>query len=313
MNARSIETLIHEGGRIAVVIVTFKSQEWLSKCLDSILEDTNLGACIIIDNDGSGRDHASLRRITYLRSPSNIGFGAACNLGFELIARSSPKLDIIATINPDTWMEPGWGGAMLQSIDSNPEHGILAPLQLTYDFPGTLAPWTCATLGHHSLITSPLLDVTWAEGSALFVRRELILKLGGFDSLFPLYYEEVDLCRRARLVGQKIAIVTTARYHHATGGSFNDSASPLRNALKDVGQAIFILTEPHQALLPRATRLARLVLKRACSWITGKNSSFPRFCATLALRIATQSGAIATKRKRDAKLATNDIPRHSYP
>jgi GT2 family glycosyltransferase len=46
--------------------------------------------------------------------------------------------------------------------------------------------------------------VPWVTGCCLLVRRDCLQELGGFDEDFFLYYEDVDLCRRARARGWSV-------------------------------------------------------------------------------------------------------------
>ena len=62
-------------------------------------------------------------------------------------------------------------------------------------------------------------DVFWASGAALMVRSELYLKVGGLDPAFFAHMEEIDLCWRIRLDGDKVAAVPSARVFHLGGGS----------------------------------------------------------------------------------------------
>jgi GT2 family glycosyltransferase len=59
-------------------------------------------------------------------------------------------------------------------------------------------------------------EVDWVTGCCLLVRRECWRQLGGFDPEFFLYYEDVDLCRRARELGWKICYepAIAAVHHH---------------------------------------------------------------------------------------------------
>ena len=102
-------------------------------------------------------------------------------------------------------------------IPGSPELGLAAPLQLRYDSDEP-AEWTRGAMGIASLddprLQADLVPVAWIEASALFIRRQVFDEIGGFDALFRLYFEDNDLCRRARLAGFGQAIVPAARYHH---------------------------------------------------------------------------------------------------
>lgn len=59
------------------------------------------------------------------------------------------------------------------------------------------------------------------SGAVLAIRKAVLDRLGGFDESYPLYFEEVDLLRRLRRTGRKIAYVPEARCRHL----YNQSAS----------------------------------------------------------------------------------------
>lgn len=56
--------------------------------------------------------------------------------------------------------------------------------------------------------------VPWATGCCLLVRRECWQEVGGFDEDFFLYYEDVDLCRRARTTGWTVWYEPSVRVTH---------------------------------------------------------------------------------------------------
>jgi hypothetical protein len=48
----------------------------------------------------------------------------------------------------------------------------------------------------------------------LLMQRETFSALGGFDERYQLYFEDVDLCTRARLMGREIAVATALQIQH---------------------------------------------------------------------------------------------------
>ena len=291
--------------RIGVVIVTFRSAPWIERCLDTVLRDPHCAYCIVVDNDGSGAASKSHCSVTYIRTSHNLGFGRACNVGFKILQDSDAEVDIFATINPDTWMETDWGCRMLDAFDNNPEYAIMAPLQLTYASPGHLAPWTIAVVGDRVEQFDAITPVEWVEGSALFARRDLINSVGGFDPIYDMYYEEVDMCRRTTHMGHRIGVVTAARYHHATGGSFATPEAPARLIKKDIGQILYIMTDPAESAWAAALHVARLVARRTWSWARGRYPPLPSLVAGLLRQMWSNRRAIIDKRIRDGQLKAN--------
>ena len=57
-------------------------------------------------------------------------------------------------------------------------------------------------------------SVDFVSGSLMFIKRNVIEKVGLFDESYFLYYEEVDYCTRARLYGFKIGIDSKLIYEH---------------------------------------------------------------------------------------------------
>jgi GT2 family glycosyltransferase len=62
-------------------------------------------------------------------------------------------------------------------------------------------------------------EVFWAKAAAIVVRSDVFRKVGGFDEDYFIYYDEVDLCWRIRLLGYNVVTVPTARIYHLGGGT----------------------------------------------------------------------------------------------
>lgn len=238
--------------RIDLVIVSYRSERWLERCLGSVYGSGFDGRTWLIDNDEleSGlKERLGTRypRLRYLRSPSNVGFGRGNNLGIE---RSLAEgADVLGLLNPDAWLEDGWHDGVTAVLNSAADVGLLSPLQLEYDS-DDLSRWTRTVLRLDSMgdprLREPLVAVTWLEASCVFVRREVLERIGGFDPLFTLYYEDNDLCRRAQIAGFGLAVTPRVRYHHYGGGSLDGPNGIERSVRCDLGQALYTLTDPRR-------------------------------------------------------------------
>ncbi|MCA9711214.1 MAG: glycosyltransferase, partial [Myxococcales bacterium] len=62
-------------------------------------------------------------------------------------------------------------------------------------------------------------EVDWVSGASVFFRREVFEGVGLFDENFFLYFEEVDLCRRAREAGWSVWYVHEAIVDHEEGAA----------------------------------------------------------------------------------------------
>jgi GT2 family glycosyltransferase len=167
--------------------------------------------------------------VSLRRWRGNRGFARAVNEGVRL-----GRGDWILLLNPDMSLEPGFldkalaRAEELAAVDSHT--GILGFGLRNADggsqrsagpFP-TLAssltrlllprPWRKYYLRN----TAACRPVDWVTGCCLLVRRTCWDDLGGLDGDFFLYYEDVDLCRRAREHGWTVwhEPALTATHHH---------------------------------------------------------------------------------------------------
>ncbi|MFQ5909275.1 MAG: glycosyltransferase family 2 protein [Thermoplasmata archaeon] len=74
------------------------------------------------------------------------------------------------------------------------------------------------------LVTGPT-DVAYVDGAFLALNRGAFSQIGGFDSHFFAYHEEVDLCWRARQKGYRVVCDPAAQATHRTYGSFGSLPS----------------------------------------------------------------------------------------
>jgi len=232
--------------RVATITVCTNEITWLRRCLTSLADSDTEGFDLdvhLVDNastDGSAELVArEFPSVKIIRNPTNLGFTGANNVGIR--AALADGADYVFLVNPDTWAPPRLIRAMVEFADRWPQYGIIGPLQYRYDPDSTeltvFNDWTNTALwlgeqhafagdglAHPSPAGSPegraprTLEHAYVQGAALFARAETLHEIGIFDEVFHTYYEEVDLCRRARWAGWRVALLLDEGIQHHGGG-----------------------------------------------------------------------------------------------
>jgi N-acetylglucosaminyl-diphospho-decaprenol L-rhamnosyltransferase len=201
---------------IGIVIVTYNSGEEIGACLAAACET---GAeIVVVDNASTDGTIAEVARrgVRLIANPENRGFAAAVNQGFIVL-----KQTYILLLNPDAVIinglellrdacdaafAAGAGGRLLDA-DGRPQIGFMArqlPTAITLILESLLLNRICPNNGVNRRYRgldcdySSRFQVQQPAGAFLMIRREVWAELGGFDEAFyPLWFEDVDFCRRA--------------------------------------------------------------------------------------------------------------------
>jgi len=210
--------------RCAVIIVNYNGRPYLEACLSALCADATPDTeIVVVDNaspDGSaGLVERAFPHVTLIRSPENLGFGAAANL-----AAQQTQGELLAFLNPDTVVEPGWLATLARALQADGRAGLATPKIVMLDDPqrintcGNDLHFTgltlCRGLGAPRQAYSEVAEVSAVSGAAFVVRRSLFEALGGFDESFFLYMEDTDLSWRARLAGYTCLCVPQAVVRH---------------------------------------------------------------------------------------------------
>jgi GT2 family glycosyltransferase len=216
---------------------------FLPDCLRTLSEDLAGIAheIIAIDNgstDGSAEYIAKeYPSITLIRNGENLGFAKAVNQGIE---RSTGEQ--ILLLNQDIRVRRGGIGALLSKIESDKSLGVVGPKFVGFDgvtqhsarsFPGIrhvwykffllselfprhkeFGSWKMGWFDHESER-----EVDQPMGAALMIRREVIERVGKFDEQFPIFFNDVDFCRRVSDAGYRLLYYPSAVIEHYVGGS----------------------------------------------------------------------------------------------
>lgn len=181
--------------------------------------------------------------------------GFASNHNLALADAEQPWLCVI---NPDIRLPTDPFPELLACMADDPTIGVCAPLVCTSDgriedsaryFPrvsGLLRKAWQGDDGRYPINGSQPVAVDWTAGMFLLIRAEAFAAVGGFDTGFHLYYEDVDLCARMWRAGWRVVVHPEVRVvHNARRASRHDprfmrwhAASALRYLIKHRGGAV---------------------------------------------------------------------------
>jgi GT2 family glycosyltransferase len=221
------------------IIVTFNSANLIPACVQSIRSASSKSSHEIIIADNASSDAtlevvSNFANVTLIKNASNLGFAKAVNHAAALA-----KGKYIFLLNPDAVLEPACLDHLAKFLRDHPDAAI-AGCRLKNEGDGTeqRSVWKPPTLGgliaemflpyglSLPMVTessAPSRQVPSVTGAAMIIRKDVFESCGGFDDEFFLYYEDVDLCLRARVQGLKIYIVADAVVSHRLGGSSKDN------------------------------------------------------------------------------------------
>lgn len=239
------------GARILTIILNYKTPEMTLKSAAAALREMRtLGGEVQIVDNASGDGSAGLLRaaitangwadrVRLIESPVNGGFGAGNNLGLRQHLSDGSEPDFFYLLNSDAWPDPGALEPLLAVMRDDPRTGMAGSHirgtdgtahDTAFRFPTIAGEFEgAARLGlitralRHAVIPMGALPETtavdWVAGASLLIRRETLEEIGLFDEDFFLYYEETELCRRAREAGWQVCYVPESRVQHVGGAS----------------------------------------------------------------------------------------------
>ena len=210
---------MHNDSTVTVLIVGYKSERWLGKCLSTLssASRSRLQLCFVDNLQNPSLDQFDLSAfdVEIIKTPHPMGFSDANNYGLQ---HSQFDSDYTVFLNQDTVSTSGWIDKSVECLHENPQIGILSPGLRTYDLdawePNLVACITNAGLDAEQLDLETLIILPYVTAAAMVIRSELLNRVGPFDPIFGSYYEDYDLCRRVRNAGYLVAVCSPARVGH---------------------------------------------------------------------------------------------------
>ncbi len=202
---------------LRAVVLTYGTGREHEALLESLAgEGIGSEAILIVHNPSRPGENAPVEPgVEVVEASHNLGYAAGMNLGIERQLRRDPEYVLLLT--HDARFRPGALRTMLAAAAASPEHGVLGPaLLLTgteepFSFGGEILPG--GGVRHRrepGPVRDGLADCAWVDGGTMLVRAEPLRRAGGFDERFWGYFEDAELCRRARADGYRVGVVVDA-------------------------------------------------------------------------------------------------------
>ena len=228
---------------ISVVVVNYNAGSLLAACVGEALSQAD--EILVIDNaskdssiEDCARQFAKEPRLKVIRNETNLGFAAACNIGF-----TKAMGEFVLFLNPDCRLDEGAVSALLQPLQANTTVGMVGGLLVNPDGSeqgggrrAVPTPWRSFVRAsglsrfanrwpklffdfhlHNQPLPDRPIEVEAISGACMLVKREAVVDVGLWDEGYFLHCEDLDWCMRFRQKGWKILFVPSARVTHVLG------------------------------------------------------------------------------------------------
>jgi GT2 family glycosyltransferase len=272
-------------GLVSVVIVGYNSREWLDECLPSLFVQTYQPLEIVLVDNGSQDDtlgwlKAKFPQVHVVYLEKTLSLATAINMGIEMTSG-----DYFLILNPDVRLEEDAVAQLIKVANQNHKIAAVAAKLKFWWAPSFLngignrvGPFSWGTdnaLGHLDLGQYD----DWSElpsacFAAALIPRQVWERVGPIDAGFPMYYEDLEWCYRARLFGYKIQAAPQAVVYHAFGGriptgmEIDLKPSKLRNVVYGRYRFLYKILNDYRArflrnyILEDATHFIRMLVSR---------------------------------------------------
>ncbi len=239
--------------KILTIILNYRTPELTLRATEAALREmASLGGEVLVVDNGSGDDSfetlcmaASDRgwlegnRLRVVSSGHNGGFGSGVNFGIRTGLSDGTAPDFYYLLNSDAFPEPGavrhlrdflvahsragMVGSYLRGIDGVPHPTAFRFPSIGGEFEDSARTGVITRLLRNSVVSLPIpthpIEVDWTAGASLMMRRAMLEDVGCFDETFFLYFEETELCHRAKRAGWRTHYLPQSEVVHVGSAS----------------------------------------------------------------------------------------------
>jgi GT2 family glycosyltransferase len=258
---------------VAVVILNYNGQKHLETFLPSVVKYSSNARIVVADN--ASTDHSvqwlkeNHRSIECIQLDKNYGYAGGYNVALQHI-----QAKYFILLNSDVEVSKNWIEPLVDLAESKPEIAAIQPKIKSYLEP-TKFEYAGAAGGYLDSFAIPYcrgrifdtietdegqyndtLEIDWATGACLFIRKDLFEKVGKLDARFFAHMEEIDLCWRLRQLDYKIYYCGKSEVYHLGGGTLNNGSS--KKVFLNFRNSLWMISKNNRGFKKYYTLLIRL-------------------------------------------------------
>jgi len=214
---------------VAIIILNWNNWQDTVECVQSLQRVDYPNYQLIIVDNGSENDSIAQIKLRYrdslvLETGENLGFSGGVNVGINHALESGA--DLILLINNDTLVEKDFMSRLVAAMDADERIGIIG--SKIYYFNDKQKIWAAGGgitrllkrtyhRGQDKLDRGQFdrqREVDFLSGCCLLIRRQVFEKIGLFDPVYFMYYEDVDFCLRSKRAAFSVVYCPTATIWH---------------------------------------------------------------------------------------------------
>jgi GT2 family glycosyltransferase len=263
--------------KVSIITVSFNGRGFLDSFFNSLAGlDYRNTELIFVDNassDGSvGYVKQNCPAAIVVENKDNLGFCVANN---EAVERASG--DYLFFLNNDTKIDRQAINVLVEAMDADKNIGICGCRMNSFDGKKYFHTGIGLDIFGYPVAYGP---VFYAEGSAMMMRKEFFQSLGGFDSKYFMFHEDVDIAWRAWLYGYKVVACDKAIVYHMLGASaggnikegkyrstlsrrYLSERNNIRTLLKNYSTRFLVLFLPFYVMINAAEMFLFLIIGQA--------------------------------------------------
>jgi len=207
---------------ITAILVSYNSEAVVVSAITALINHPNIIEIMMVDNCSTDNSievvQAKFPSVRIIENPTNEGFGRANN-----IALGKTKTEFALLVNPDAVLQEGAVETLLAAAALYPDAAILSP-QLKDEHGKVHKSFKQSVFKREknkAHFIEPVADLCaeYLSGAVMLLRVSVFKQIGFFDRNIFLYYEDDELCLRARKSGYACVLVHAAWAVHLMGAS----------------------------------------------------------------------------------------------
>ena len=214
--------------KVNILILNWNGEDILCDCLESVFDSDYCNYEVTVIDNGSIDSSINMvkdefSKVNFILIEKNLGYSKAYNYAFKELKESDS--DYYFLLNNDTIINKDTISKLIIASFQYGENNIYGPKIINSNnnliwYAGgkinyfTFTPYHVGINNTNDITEFKLSNTEFISGCSMLVKKNIIDKLDGFNDSYEFYYEDVDLCLRAKLLESNCIYVNNSSIYH---------------------------------------------------------------------------------------------------